>query len=359
VPSRERTAAIGKAFDSPGSGSQFAGVQRNWLSPLPPKTRPSVGRAAPFVLRPVSWLLLLALALATTTGCSVRRLAMNQVGNALAGTGTTFAADDDPDFVKQAVPFGLKTMEAVLAEVPDHQALRRAAASGFAQYSFAFIQMDADEAEAGDFAQAEALRARARRMYLRARNHGLAGLEATHRGFTNHLASAPREAVRVLKRTDVPLLYWTAVAWGGAISLSKDQPGTISEIPHMEALIDRALELDESYDQGAIHGFLISYELARSDQPADAQERARKHFVRAVELSQGRQVAPYVSFAEAVSVQTQNPAEFDELLAKALAINPDAFASSRLANLIYQRRARWLLGRRDELFLIPEIPAKP
>jgi predicted anti-sigma-YlaC factor YlaD len=305
---------------------------------------------------PAAFLLCLLL---SVSGCSVRHYALRQAGTALAGTGTTFAADDDPEFVKFAVPFGLKLMEGVLAEAPDHQPLRRAAASGFAQYSFAFIQMDADELEEKDFAGAEALRVRARRMYLRARNYGLGGFEALHPGFTNRLASAPREAVRNLMKSDVPLLYWTAVAWGGAISLSKDNPGNVGEIPQMEALIDRALELDERYDHGAIHGFLINYEPSRQGASGDAKVRSQQHFERAVGLSQGRQAAPYVTFAEAISVQSQNLAEFDQLLKQALAINADAWPEFRLANLIYQRRARWLLSRRDQLFLIPDEKPKP
>ena len=300
----------------------------------------------------------LGLVLLATSGCSVRRYAMKQAGNALAGSGSTFSSDEDPEFVKSAVPFGLKLMEGILAEVPDHQALRQAAASGFAQYSYAFIQMDADEIEEQDFARAEQLRGRARRMYLRARNHGLGGLEAAHRGFTNRLASAPREAVRSLKRADVPLIYWTALAWGGAISLSKDTPGTLGEIPQMEALIDRALELDETYDKGAIHAFLINYETSRQGAEGDPKARARRHFERAIELSQGRLAGPYVSYAEAISVQTQNVAEFDQLLKQALAINADAWPEYRLANLIYQRRARWLVSRRDQLFLVPEDKPK-
>ena len=39
-------------------------------------------------------------------------------GDALAGTGSTFASDDDPELVGEAVPFGLKTMESLLAESP-------------------------------------------------------------------------------------------------------------------------------------------------------------------------------------------------------------------------------------------------
>ena len=37
----------------------------------------------------------------------------------------------------------------------------------------------------------------------------------------------------------------------------------VANQPQVEALIDRALELDESFGQGAIHTFLITYEMAR------------------------------------------------------------------------------------------------
>jgi predicted anti-sigma-YlaC factor YlaD len=58
-----------------------------------------------------------------------------------------------------------------------------------------------------------------------------------------------------------------------------------------------------------------------------------------------------VSFAEAVCVQKQDLKEFESLLHKALAINPDLKPQWRLANLITQRRAKWLLSRTEQLFL--------
>jgi len=39
------------------------------------------------------------------------------------------------------------------------------------------------------------------------------------------------------------------------------------------------------------------------------------------------------------------------LLQQALAINPDVKPEWRLANLVMQRRAKWLLSRTDQLFL--------
>jgi predicted anti-sigma-YlaC factor YlaD len=297
-------------------------------------------------------LLLSALAL---SGCSVKRMAVNKLGDALASGGTTFSSDDDPELVAQAVPFSLKLMESLLAESPDHKGLLLATSSGFTQYGYAFVQQDADEIEAEDFAAAEAMRNRARRLYLRARNYGLRGLEAAHPGFTNALAANPQQAVAKMKKKDVPQLYWTAAAWGATISLSKDDPATLAEIPQMEALIDRALQLDESWGEGAIHGFLINYEMSRQGVSGSPVDRARKHYERAIELTQGRQAGPFVTYAEAVCVEQQDAKQFEALLNRALAIKPDEHPESRLVNLIMQRRARWLLSKESDLFL--NLPA--
>ncbi len=292
-------------------------------------------------------------------GCSLKKFAVNQVGNALAGSGSTFASDDDPELIRAAVPFSLKLMESLLAESPKHRGLLFASASGFTQYAYAFVQMDADELEDRDLAAATAMRERARKLYLRARDYGLRGLETKHRGFTAQLRTNAPAAVKTMRRADVPLLYWTAVSWGAAIALSKDDPDRVAEVPQMEALIDRALALDESWGEGAIHGFLITYEMARQGAPGDPAARARQQFERAVALSGGHLAGPFVSYAEAVCVQTQDLKQFDALLQRALAVDVNAEPENRLVNLIMQRRARWLESKREDLFLIPEPSKAP
>src|SRR5687767_6697732 len=161
---------------------------------------------------------LLALAL---PACSIRKLAVNSLGNALAEGGRSYASDDDPELVREAVPFGLKTIEALLDEAPRHKGLLFAAASGFTQYGFAFIQQDADFVEAEDLALATALRDRARKHYRRALEYGLRGLEVDFPGFRAELRRDPARALAPMRKKDVPLLYWTANAWGAAIALSK------------------------------------------------------------------------------------------------------------------------------------------
>src|SRR5271170_3150505 len=129
------------------------------------------------------------------SSCSVKKYAINKLGDALAGTGTTFASDDDPELIRAAVPFSLKLIESLLAENPRHEGLLLAAARGFTQYSYAFVQEDADEAEDTDRVRATALRARAAKLYVRARNYGLRGLEVKHAVFTARLRANPKEAV--------------------------------------------------------------------------------------------------------------------------------------------------------------------
>ena len=290
-----------------------------------------------------------------STGCSIKRVAINKFGNALASGGSTFTGDDDPDLVEAAIPFGLKLYESLLAESPRHTGLLLAAAQGFTEYSYAFVDSRIDEARAESLERADALRSRARKLYLRAYRYGMRGLEVRHPGFAAALDNDADRALKRVTRRDVPLLYWTAAARGLTISLSMTSPELMAELPLVETIVRRVAELDENFDAGALPEFLITLEAARSGvKPEEQQTRMRQHFARALDLSQGKRAGTYVSFAENACVPAQNKAEFQSLLEKALAVDPDADLDNRLANLVAQRRARWLLKHVDDLFLETE-----
>src|SRR5437867_11653341 len=152
-----------------------------------------------------AWLTLLALVMAPSS-CSLRRFAANSVANTLASGPDVFSSDDDPDLVRDAVPFGLKTMESLLAIVPNNRNLLLAACRGFTQYAYAFVQLPADELEATDYARATAMRERARKLFLRARDYGLRGLDVGTRGVSAELRRNPDAAVSRFRVKDVPSL---------------------------------------------------------------------------------------------------------------------------------------------------------
>jgi predicted anti-sigma-YlaC factor YlaD len=141
------------------------------------------------------------------TSCSVKKFAIRKLGDALSEAGSTYASDDDPDLIRGALPFSLKLIESLLAQAPEHRGLLLAAAAGFTQYTYAFVQQDADEVEDRDIEAGEALRRRARRLYLRARDYGLRGLELDHAGFTKTLRDNAGRILGEARVEDVPFLY--------------------------------------------------------------------------------------------------------------------------------------------------------
>jgi hypothetical protein len=156
--------------------------------------------------------------------------------------------------------------------------------------------------------------------------------------------------MKVLRKSDVPWIYWTAAAWGSAINLGKDRPDLTADIEVVKALIARGLELDETYDQGALHEAMILME-SLPKAMGGSPERAHQHLIRAIDLSHGERISPYVTYAQSVSVAAQNRREFRQLLEKALELDPDQHPKRRLETLLIQRKARTLLARQDELFL--------
>lgn len=290
------------------------------------------------------------IALSAASGCSVREYAARSIGDAMVAGGDVYASDNDIALVGAATPFGLKTMESLLAAAPDHRGLLLAATRGFTQYAYVYVQLPAEDLEARDVARAYAERDRARRLYLRARDYGLRGLGLAEKDAARALFFDPAKALASTTAEDVPLLYWTAVAWAAAISLGKDSPALVAGLPAVDALIARAVALDADFDHGTLQSFLIGYEMNRPNAAPDASERARVHFERAVALSDGQHAAPYVALAESVSAPARERREFDALLAQALRIDPAARPEWRLANLVMQRRARWLRAHAKDLF---------
>jgi predicted anti-sigma-YlaC factor YlaD len=296
---------------------------------------------------------LIALAV-LTPACSIRQMAVNKIGDALASNNSTFESDEDIELVAGALPFSLKLVEGLLAESPKHKGLLLVASQGFTSYSYLEVQPKFDAASVSDFDAATRLRGRMRRLYMRGHNYGMTALELTHPGISAQLVRDPRQAVTVLKKRDVPLVYWTAAGLGLAISASRDDVEMIARLPEVEALIDRALQLDPGWRDGALHEFGI---VLAATKPGDLDvARIQEHYKQALQLSKGRSAALHVTLAESLAVQQQNRAEFTRLLELAIAVDPDSNKDNRLMNLVAQRRARWLLERTDELILSSDNP---
>jgi len=295
----------------------------------------------------LSFCSLIVLAVAIS-GCSPKKMGISRMADALTSTASAFTRDNDPEFVRQAAPSTLKMVEMLLEESPTHAGLLMTACSGFTQYAYAFLQSDADAADPAS-ATAKELKARGAAMYDRARGYCLRALELRHAGLGRGLQGDAKAALASMSVPDVPALYWTGVAWGGALTLADNQFARIGELAIVRALFSRALQLDDTWDGGAIHEAMIAVESLPVLLGGSAV-RAKEHFDRAVALSSGQSAFAYVAMATGVAQPARDKREFERLLTAAIAIDVSKRPSLRLANLIAQRRARYLLSQVNRLF---------
>ena len=294
--------------------------------------------------------LLLAVCVAASAGCSIKKMAVNTVASTLAESGTTFTSDEDLQLVGEAIPFALKLYESLLDSVPKHPGLLLSTCSGFTQYAYAYVETDAEALPSIRRAEAQAMRDRALNLYLRARRYCFRAVDVRFgTGSSEALLQKPETVVAKARREDVPLLYWTAAAWGAAISLGLDRPELAVDLPTVRILADRAMMLDENWQKGTLHELFITLD-SLPEVLGGNPARAKEHFDKAVALQKGLSPGPYVALAS-MAVNNQDRAEFERLLKQALAIDPEKDPSNRLVTLVTQKRARLMLDQVDEKFL--------
>lgn len=287
-------------------------------------------------------------------GCStVNRLAVKGVARTLAEGGDTVTSHDDPDLIAGAMPFALMLHESLLASVPAFEPLLTTTCSLYTQYAFGFVAAEAEALQRDDYNRSRQLDDRAFKLAERGRNYCWRGLEVKFRGISEALKSDPARALQHAKKEHVALLYWSAAALGAAISTGGiEHPELLIDWPIVRALAERALALDETWNNGSIPELMVTVE-SQGDALGGSEDRARRYFARAVAIQQGLSPGAYVSLAIGVVKANQDRDEFTRLLGQALAIDPEKDPSHRLITLITQRRARLLLERIDDLFLEP------
>ena len=289
------------------------------------------------------------------TSCSINRMAINAVSNALTGTGSAdvFTSDPDPELVGAAMPFAIKMYETLLSQNPNHQGLLLTTGSLFIMYANAFVQGPAGKLDSIDyFEERIAAFDRAKQLYLRGHAILMSALDKKYPGFSSATVQdgSKQEFLRRVRKDDVPLLYWAVAGGLAAYSIDIFDFELGLKIPEWSAMMARAYELYPDFSNGAINEFYILFYGSLPENMGGDRAKAEIHFQRALEKTNFLSASAYVSFAQAVAVPAQDYEAFRENLSKALAIDPDENPSTRLLNILAQRRARFLLENADEFF---------
>ena len=289
------------------------------------------------------------------TSCSINKMAINAVSNALTGSGSSnvFMTDNDPELVADALPFAIKMYETLLSQNPGHEGLILTTGSLFVMYANAFVQGPAEMLDPINFyyERTEATE-RAKKLYLRGNALLNTALDKKFPGFNSATVDdgSLDNLLKKCKEEDVALLYWTVAGGIAAYSLDVFDFELGSHIPEWDAMLARAYELDEEFNNGAIDELYIMYYAALPEHIGGDKDKAETHFLKALEKSKYLSAGPYVSYAKSICIPAQDYDAFEENLQKALAIDIDADPSARLLNVISQRKARSLLDTAYEYF---------
>ena len=278
--------------------------------------------------------LLLALLISCATG---KTITVAATASLLEDVAQASYKQSDLNLIRRGMPSYLMLIDGMVEALPDNKRLLISAAQLYAAYASAFIQ-DEDKEYAAT-------------LYARARGYALSAL--VQNGF-NDPATRPFDDFEAglfdLGQKDVPYIFWAASCWGSWISLNQGSMEAMAELPRVEMMMKRVLELDESFYYGGAHIFMGVLDASRPAVAGGNLTRARDHFLKAIDLGEGKFLLARIYYAEYYAKKTFDRKLFISILQKSLEIPADITPELTLLNTVAHQKAREMLDQADEYF---------
>ncbi|MBT4288127.1 MAG: hypothetical protein HOD92_12395 [Deltaproteobacteria bacterium] len=304
-------------------------------------------------MAPVKNFFLVCILIIFLSDCTTKQLEQNFIDSLAdkfsANQSDVIRGEEDPELLGDSLPFMLKMLEIMAENSPKNVSIKTSLAQGFTAYASLWLENDALMAEDDDYEYSEHLKNRAKRLYSRAWQYGFQGLELRYPGIHDQLNDKLFRREH-LKESDVPLLTWTGLALVSWIKHSSDNMDAVSQLPKALSLLNRAFELDPKYGEGVLYEFFIYYHNEQVNN-VDKMKQLIDYRNEIINDSDNNKCTPYLTWASAISIQTQNKPEFKEMLEKGLKIDADRRPEYRLSNKICQKMSKWYLTKIDDFFL--------
>ncbi|MBA4391868.1 MAG: hypothetical protein C0399_13165 [Syntrophus sp. (in: bacteria)] len=283
-------------------------------------------------------ILLCLICLFLLTGCLPnKKLTVAATATLLEGVAKSAFQQSDLKLVREGIPAYLMLMDGMIETVPDNEQLLINASQTYSSFASAFME-ESDP----DYAKL---------LYRKARQYSLRFLEI--RGLKNPAESLFddfKESVKHCGGKDVPYLFWAAASWGNWIKLNLDSMEALAELPRVELMMKKVLELDEGFYYGGPHIFMGIWFASWPRDAGGDLKKAQKHFQRALEMGKGKFLMTYVYYADYYARRAPDKDLFVSTLQKVLDAPADISPEITLLNTVARKRAVELLSRKDEIF---------
>jgi hypothetical protein len=235
------------------------------------------------------------------------------------------------------MPAYLMLIDGLIQAWPENDQLLIAGAQTYSTYASVFVE-DQDKEYAN-------------LLYERGKQYALRSLEI--RGLKNPLRSLFddfKEGLQRLGKKDISYIFWSATCWANWILLNLDSMEAMSELPKVEWMMRRVLDLDEGFYYGGPHLFLGIWYASRPKMAGGDLKKAQEHFLQAINLGQGRFLMAYVYYAKYYARNIMDKELFISTLQEVLGTSTETTPDLILLNAVAKRQAKELLTRVEEYF---------
>jgi hypothetical protein len=284
------------------------------------------------------WILLFLSLLLLPSACLPnKKLTVGATAILLEEIAKASSRQSDLKILREGTPAYLMLVDGMIQALPDNDQLLIAGAQSYSSFASLFVE-DQDKEYA-------------KQLFGKGKQYALRSLEA--RGFKDPLGRPFddfKEGLNHLGKKEVPYLFWTATCWVNWIRLNLDSVEAISELPRVEEMMKRALELDEGFYYGGPHLFMGIWFASRPKMAGGDLKKAQEHFLRAFHFGQGKFLMAYVYYAKYYAPKIMDKELFTSTLQKVLEIPADTPLDLILVNTVAKKEAKELLNRVEEYF---------
>lgn len=270
--------------------------------------------------------------------CSINKLVVSRTTAMVEnGMGAVYE-EEDLQVAQTALESHLKLLEVLLRSSPEDKSTKTLLAQGYNAYALGFVE-DTDQTRAEYF-------------YLKGRDFALDVLRSNKK-FRESLKGPAEDfekAVNSLGKESIAPLFWCASNWGKWIMLNLDNVQAIFELPKVEMMMRKVLELDETYYFAGAHVFFGSLLAAKPKMLGGKPDEAQKHFESAIRIAGPSFLLTKFYYARFYATGTLNEDLFVSLLSEVLNTPLDALPEYALINHIAQEKARLLMKKSEQLF---------
>jgi hypothetical protein len=266
-----------------------------------------------------------------------KKLTVGATATLLEEVARASSRQSDLRILREGMPAYLMLIDGMIQAVPDNEQLLIAAAQSYSSFASLFIE-DQDKEYAN-------------LLYGRAKQYAMKSLEL--RGLKEPLQrpfDEFKEGLNRLGKRDVSTLFWTATCWANWIRLNLDSMEAVSELPRIESMMKRVLELDEGFYYGSPHLFMGIWFASRPKIAGGNLKKAQEHFLKALDLGQGKFLMAYVYYANYYARKMMDKDLFTSTLQKVLETPDETSPDLVLLNTVAKNKAKELLGRVEEYF---------